>query len=63
VDTTGSGDSFNAGFIFGFLKGFSLLECLEFGNACGAISTTKIGGAISCPSLEEVKEFMNSRRK
>lgn len=55
VDTTGAGDSFNAGFIYGFLNQYSLEKCMTYGNACGSISVTKIGGATSCPSLNEVE--------
>ncbi|RAP75980.1 carbohydrate kinase family protein [Paenibacillus montanisoli] len=45
VDTTGAGDSFNAGFIAAKLHGLSDLEALEYANACGALSTLAIGGA------------------
>jgi len=57
VDTTGAGDSFNAGFIYGFLKGYDLRKCMTYGNACGSISVTRIGGASSCATLEEVKRL------
>ncbi len=52
-DTTGAGDSFNAGFIFGYLKGFDLKKSTRIGNACGSVSVTKYGGASACASLEE----------
>ncbi len=60
IDTTGAGDSFNAGYIYAFLNGLEQVQCLEYGNACGSISVTKIGGASSCASLEEVKELVRS---
>ena len=58
VDTTGAGDSFNAGFIYGFLNGMSMADCLTYGNACGAYSVTKIGGASSCAKLSDVKKMI-----
>ncbi|MCL5985655.1 MAG: carbohydrate kinase family protein [Actinobacteria bacterium] len=58
IDTTGAGDNFNAGFIYGFLNGFGARKCLEIANACGAISTTKIGGTTASPGLKELKNFL-----
>lgn len=58
VDTTGAGDSFNAGFIYGFLNGFDFNKCIIYGNACGSISVTRVGGASACPGLEEVRQLV-----
>ena len=58
LDTTGAGDSFNAGFLYGHLQHFSIETSLLYGNACGSISVTQIGGASSCPSLEEVEALI-----
>ena len=45
LDVTGAGDNFNAGFLHGFLAGWSLAESLRFAGACGAISVCRPGGA------------------
>jgi sugar/nucleoside kinase (ribokinase family) len=61
VDTTGAGDSFNAGFLYQFLNGAPLEECLQWGNACGAISTTRMGGTAAFPTLVEARQFIAER--
>ena len=44
VDTTGAGDSFNAGFLARFLRGGSIRECAQAGVAAAARCVRKIGG-------------------
>jgi sugar/nucleoside kinase (ribokinase family) len=40
----GAGDSFDAGFLSGFVHGADLESCLRKGNLAGALSTTRPGG-------------------
>ena len=61
VDTTGAGDSFNAGFIFQFLQGAPLEQCIRWGNACGALSTQALGGTEGFPTPAEVQRFLDGR--
>lgn len=56
VDAIGAGDSFNAGFIYKYLKGEGLQECLEFGNLTGAVNTTASGGTAAFSNLRNVKQ-------
>lgn len=58
VDTTGAGDSFNAGFIYGYLKGKPIEECLKWGNGCGALCVTALGGNTAFPTEAELFEFL-----
>lgn len=44
VDAVGAGDSFDAGFIYGFLKGYVMEKCLKIGCICGSMNTTQAGG-------------------
>ena len=53
VDTTGAGDSFDAGVLAGLLGGWPLERALVLGCACGAMSTRATGGTAAQPTLEE----------
>jgi ribokinase len=63
VDTTGAGDSFNAGFIYGFLKGKAVMECLKYGNGCGALSVTALGGNTGFPTEQKLIEFIKEQEE
>ena len=52
VDTVGAGDTFDAGFVYGFLQGWELETCLRLGAVCGALSTESPGGTDGQPGLE-----------
>jgi sugar/nucleoside kinase (ribokinase family) len=54
VDTTGAGDSFDAGFISGLVEGLSGEECLTRAVLCGSLSTRAIGGTAGQPTVAEV---------
>lgn len=51
VDTTGAGDVFRAGFIFGLLRGWSLERTLGFANATAGLKCTKLGGRPGIPTV------------
>jgi len=57
-DTTGAGDSFNAGFLSKRLAGGDVSTCLRYGSACGAIATTKLGGSTASPTASEAEQFL-----
>lgn len=48
VDTTGAGDSFAGGFIYGLSEGWDLKKCAEFANQCGAKAVSMVGATTWC---------------
>ena len=58
VDTTGAGDVFRAGFVYGLLAGWPPLEILKFANAAAAVSCTRLGAMNSAPALTEVEQML-----
>lgn len=58
VDTTGAGDSFDAGFLYAYVNGLPLGDCLRYGNVCGGLATTAAGGAVAAPTLEEMQKWL-----
>lgn len=51
-DTTGAGDNFNAGLIYGLLNGYPLLKALRCANVVGGMSTMVLGGCGANVSTE-----------
>jgi sulfofructose kinase len=63
VDTTGAGDTFHAGFIYGFLQGWPLQRQLEFACAAAALNCTAIGARGGIQPVEKIEHFMASNPK
>jgi sugar/nucleoside kinase (ribokinase family) len=59
-DTTGAGDAFHAGFLFGFLTGEYLETSMRFGNAVAAIKCSGLGARTTLPTRAELDEFLKS---
>jgi sulfofructose kinase len=59
VDTTGAGDVFHGGFIYGLLQEWELKDIIVFASAVAAMKCTKVGGRAGIPSLSEVKAFLS----
>lgn len=60
VDTVGAGDSFNAGFLHKFILRCNLEECLEYGNAVAALSTTRAGGTEALRDRQHRESFLRT---
>jgi sulfofructose kinase len=57
-DTTGAGDAFHGGFIYGLLAGFSVEESLRFANAVAGLNCCQVGARTGLPSLEQVNALL-----
>ncbi len=58
VDTTGAGDAFNAGFIYGFLRNKNIEECGKMGNYVASMCIQKFGAREGLPRVSEVDELL-----
>ncbi len=59
LDTTGAGDVFHGGFIYGLLQNWEVTEILRFGNAVATLKCRDLGGRRGIPTLDEVHRFLN----
>jgi len=60
VDTTGAGDAFHGGFIYGMLQGWSLQQVATFANAVAALNCQTLGGRRGLPSLRQVEALLQA---
>lgn len=58
VDTTGAGDIFHAGFIYGLLQNWSLDRQLDFACAAAALNCTAVGARGAISSLDTIESLM-----
>jgi sulfofructose kinase len=61
ADTTGAGDVFHGGFIYGLLQGWALEDIARFANAVAAMKCMQIGARRGIPPLAEVQHFLQDR--
>ena len=60
VDTTGSGDIFRAGLLYGRLQEWDLLRTVRFASAAAALNCGEMGGWCGVRSLPEIQAFQQS---
>jgi len=58
-DTTGAGDAFHGGFLYGLLRGEDLETSLRFGNAVAAMKCSALGARTSLPTQKQLQKFLN----
>lgn len=61
VDTTGAGDVFHGGYIYGLLQGWDVPDTVIFASALAAMKCRKVGGRAGIPRLAEVRAFLNEK--
>lgn len=59
VDTTGCGDVFHGGYVYGLLQDWPLRRCVRYGAACAALKTRALGGRTAIPTPDEVQAFLD----
>jgi len=57
VDSTGAGDAFLAGFIYGLFYDYPLKDCIEFGNITGGKAVTAVGALSAYVNEKELLEL------
>lgn len=59
IDSTGAGDAFLAGFMYGLFYDKELKECIEFGNITGGKAVTQVGALSAYVNEKELIEIKN----
>lgn len=57
-DTTGAGDAFHAGFLYGLLRGLEIEASLKHANATAALKCRALGARTSLPTRSELDDFL-----
>jgi fructokinase len=59
IDSTGAGDAFTAGLLYGMLRGLPLKETIRVAAACGALVTLRRGAIPAMPGLAAVQRLFH----
>ena len=59
-DTTGAGDAFHAGFLYGMLQGEEIESCLTLGCAVAALKCRDLGARAALPTATELAQFLTA---
>ncbi len=61
VDTTGAGDAFHGGFLYGLLQGENVETSLRLGCAVAALGCRRLGARTGLPMRQELDAFLGFR--
>ena len=59
-DTTGAGDAFHAGFLYGLLQGEGIENCMTLGCAVAALKCRDLGARAALPTAYELSQFLTA---
>jgi len=62
VDSTGAGDAFIGGFVYGLVQMKDIYDCVILGNIAGAMAVQKVGAQASLPYENELKNFLKTEK-
>jgi sugar/nucleoside kinase (ribokinase family) len=60
VDSTGAGDLFRAGMLFGLDQGWPIEHCLRFASAAGCLACRTLGATSQVPSVQEIETVIRN---
>ena len=63
VDTTGAGDLWAAGFLYGLVKGYPLETCGMLGSACGYEVCQVVGANITEDGWARINSLLENREE
>ena len=61
IDTTGAGDIFHGGIVYGLLNRWPIEKILAFANAAGALTTTHVGVQTHIPKLDAITALLSAK--
>jgi len=61
-DTTGAGDAFHGGFLYGLLRGEDVETSLQLANATAGLKCRELGARTGLPNSEELDQFLSSQK-
>ncbi|MCD6355989.1 MAG: carbohydrate kinase family protein [Anaerolineaceae bacterium] len=62
IDTTGAGDLYSAGLLYGWVKRLSLSASAVLASALGALAASIYGAGLSLPKKQDVIDFLKSSK-
>jgi sugar/nucleoside kinase (ribokinase family) len=63
VDTTGAGDLWASGFLYGLVEGYPLEKCGELGSACGYEVCQVVGASIPDDGWQRIRNILEKSEK